>query len=286
MGDDMIYIGLTGWGDHDLLYEDLTNKSEKLFNYAAHFPIVELDATYYSLQPERNIRKWISETPESFKFIVKIHQALTGHNDISKFAANKEELINKYKQMVQPLFEAGKLGCILIQFPPWYECSTININYIIYLKQHLKSFPLCIEFRNDSWFTDNMKEHTLQFLYEHELIHSVCDEPQAGHGSIPFVNRVTSNTALMRLHGRNIAGWTKKDLTDDEWRDVRYLYDYNETELKHIAQSLKILDHKAKDVYCLFNNNSGGHAAKNAKRICELLDIEYTGLNHKQLKLF
>ena len=109
----MIYIGLTGWGDHDLLYEDLTNKSEKLFNYAAHFPIVELDATYYSLQPERNIRKWISETPENFKFIVKIHQALTGHNDISKFAANKEELINKYKQMVQPLFEAGKLGCLI-----------------------------------------------------------------------------------------------------------------------------------------------------------------------------
>lgn len=61
----------------------------------------------------------------------------------------------------------------------------------------------------------------------------------------------------MRLHGRNVAGWTKKDLTDDEWRDVRYLYDYNDKELKSIAQSLQILDYKAKDVYCLFNNNSG-----------------------------
>lgn len=113
----MIYIGLTGWGNHDLLYEDLTNKSDKLFHYGAHFPIVELDATYYSLQPERNIRKWINETPDNFKFIVKIHQALTGHNDISKFAPSKEVLIGQFRQMVEPLFKAGKLGCVLIQFP-------------------------------------------------------------------------------------------------------------------------------------------------------------------------
>lgn len=38
MGDDMIYIGLTGWGDHDLLYEDLTNKSEKLLTMLHIFP--------------------------------------------------------------------------------------------------------------------------------------------------------------------------------------------------------------------------------------------------------
>ncbi|MDN8848888.1 DUF72 domain-containing protein, partial [Staphylococcus aureus] len=75
----MINIGLTGWGDHDSLYEDLQRKTDKLATYASHFPIVELDATYYAIQPERNIRKWIKETPERFKFIVKIHQALTLH---------------------------------------------------------------------------------------------------------------------------------------------------------------------------------------------------------------
>ena len=131
-----------------------------------------------------------------------------------------------------------------------------------------------------------MKEHTINFLYEQQLIHSVCDEPQAGHGSIPFVNRITHEDALVRFHGRNVAGWTKKDLSDQEWRDVRYLYDYNETELKFLAKELQILDQKARNVYVVFNNNSGGHAAGNAKRMCEILNIEYTGLNFKQLKLF
>ena len=36
-GDKMIEIGLTGWGDHDTLYEDLDRKSDKLKTYAVIF---------------------------------------------------------------------------------------------------------------------------------------------------------------------------------------------------------------------------------------------------------
>ncbi|MGK0576194.1 DUF72 domain-containing protein [Macrococcus capreoli] len=282
----MIYIGLTGWGDHDALYADLTHKKDKLYHYGAHFPIVELDASYYAVQPERNIRKWIKETPDNFKFIVKIHQALTGHASVEDFADNREQLINQFKAMLQPLHGSNKLGCLLIQFPPWFDCTTAHINYMMYLINHFKAFPISIEFRHDSWFTDDMKEHTLTFLYEQGVMHSVCDEPQAGHGCIPFVNRITHQDALVRFHGRNAFGWTKKDMTDQEWRDIRYLYDYNEHELQSLAKELQILNKKARNVYVVFNNNSGGHAAGNAKRMCEILNIEYSGLNFKQLKLF
>lgn len=41
----MINIGLTGWGDHYSLYEDLERQTDKLKTYAGHFPVVELDAT-------------------------------------------------------------------------------------------------------------------------------------------------------------------------------------------------------------------------------------------------
>ena len=77
----MINIGLTGWGDHYSLYEDLERQTDKLKTYAGHFPVVELDATYYAIQPERNILKWIKETTDTFEFVVKIHQALTLHAD-------------------------------------------------------------------------------------------------------------------------------------------------------------------------------------------------------------
>ena len=281
----MINIGLTGWGDHDSLYEDLERQSDKLQTYASHFPIVELDASYYAIQPERNIMKWIKETPDRFEFIVKIHQALTLHADYKDYAETRSELFEQFKQMLQPLIDHHKLAMVLVQFPPWFDCTAQNIKYILYVRQQLDDVPICVEFRHQSWFNDQFKEQTLSFLTEHHIIHSVVDEPQVREGSIPLVNRITE-TAFVRYHGRNRQGWTKKDMTDQEWRDVRYLYNYNKEELTDLANKVRIIEQKAKKVYVVFNNNSGGHAAQNAKTYQDMLDIEYTGLAPQQLKLF
>lgn len=286
IGDTMINIGLTGWGDHDSLYEDLQRKADKLVTYASHFPIVELDATYYAIQPERNIRKWIRETPERFEFVVKIHQALTLHADYHDYAETRQILFDQFKAMLEPLKDENKLAMVLVQFPPWFDCTVQNITYIRYIREQLKAFPMCVEFRNRSWFNDAYKEETLAFLTQQQIIHSVCDEPQAGQGSIPLVNRITHETAFVRYHGRNVHGWTKKDMTDEAWRDVRYLYDYNEQELKDLVSKVKVLEHKAKNIYVVFNNNSGGHAAQNAKTYQKILGIDYQGLAPQQLKLF
>lgn len=282
----MINIGLTAWGDHDTLYEDLARKSDKLKTYSSHFPIVELDASYYAIQPERNIKKWINETPERFQFVVKIHQALTLHADFRDFSETRQELFDAFKEMLAPLQESQKLAMVLVQFPPWFDCSSQNIKYILYVKQQLQDYPMCVEFRHQSWFNDQFKEETLSFLTEHQIIHAVVDEPQVKDASIPLVNRITSDIAFVRYHGRNVHGWTKKDMTDQEWRDVRYLYNYNKTELLDLAQKVKILEQKAKKVYVVFNNNSGGHAAQNAKTYQNILGIDYEGLAPQQLKLF
>lgn len=282
----MINIGLTGWGDHDSLYEDLQRKTNKLATYASHFPIVELDATYYAIQPERNIRKWIKETPDRFKFIVKIHQALTLHADYHDFAETRQTLVDQFKMMLQPLKDENKLAMVLVQFPPWFDCTVQNITYIRYIRAQLVDFPVCVEFRHQSWFNESFKEETLSFLTQQNIIHAVCDEPQVGQGSVLMINRITNETAFVRYHGRNVHGWTKKDMTDDAWREVRYLYDYSEQELKTLIDKVKVLEHKAKDIYVVFNNNSGGHAAQNAKTYQRLLGIDYQGLAPKQLKLF
>ncbi|EJG0108873.1 DUF72 domain-containing protein, partial [Staphylococcus pseudintermedius] len=47
-----------------------------------------------------------------------------------------------------------------------------------------------------------------------------------------------------------------------------------------------LLNQKAQHVYVVFNNNSGGHAAANAKYFQKLLGIDYEGLAPQQLKLF
>lgn len=282
----MIFIGLTGWGDHDSLYTELSNKKDKLMTYASHFPIVELDATYYAIQRTSTIEKWCHETPESFKFVVKAHQFMTGHSDYREYYDSIKDVFTAFKEMLKPMQERNKLAFVLLQFPPWFDCTSKNIRYVKFATELLKPYKIAVEFRNQTWFQDEYKEETLSFLHDSELIHSICDEPNAGIGSIPFVNRVTDDIAFIRLHGRNEHGWTQQNRTSDEWREVRYLYDYNRDELAWLKRQVDILKHKTKHIYIVFNNNSGGHAAGNAKTFIDLMDIEYSGLFPKQLKLF
>ncbi len=104
-------------------------------------------------------------------------------------------------------------------------------------------------------------------------------------GSIPIVPEVTRpDKVLVRFHGRNVHGWQKKK--DENWREVRYLYRYNKEELLEWAQTLRKLAEECANVFVLFNNNSGGDAADNAKEMIQLLNIEYEGLAPRQLDLF
>ena len=82
------------------------------------------------------------------------------------------------------------------------------------------------------------------FLREHQFIHTICDEPQAGVGSVPFYPVVTANKALIRIHGRNIHGWRNTGNAEN-WRKVRFLYDYNREELQQLGHRMKSLNQRS-----------------------------------------
>lgn len=281
----MIYIGLTGWGDHPSLYNTATPSRDKLFDYSGHFPIVEVDTSFYAIPSKINIEKWCNETPDDFQFVLKAYQGMTGHLRDELPYESKNDMFTAFIESAKVFKKAGKLGMVLVQFPPWFDCNVKNINYVLYIKQQLEELPIAIEFRNQTWYAENMKDKTLDFLKENNLIHTVCDEPQAGVGSVPLISESTAEKVLLRIHGRNIHGWRNIGNTED-WRKVRFLYDYNHDELRGLANIVLQLQQQCKDVYVLFNNNSGHHAAKNAKQLQQLLNIDFTGLSPKQLNLF
>ncbi|WP_342462833.1 DUF72 domain-containing protein [Ureibacillus sp. FSL K6-8385] len=280
----MIKIGLTGWGDHPSLYRENSSKKDRLFDYSGHFPIVEVDTSFYAIPSVKNVEKWTAETPEKFQFIVKAYQGMTGHNKDELPYQDHSEMFEAFRECADAFRQADKLAMILVQFPPWFDCNSRNVKYILYLKQQLQGFPIAIEFRNQTWFQNGRKEATIQFLRENGLIHTVCDEPQAGIGSVPFVPEATNKKALVRLHGRNVFGW--RNTGAPNWREVRFLYDYSQEELEDLAKHIKELEKKAEEIFVLFNNNSGHHAAGNAKTLQEILNIRYDGLAPKQLNLF
>jgi uncharacterized protein YecE (DUF72 family) len=279
-----IHIGLTGWGDHPTLYENQPSTTSKLTSYAAHFPVVEVDTAFYAIQPEKNYHKWIKETPDVFSFVIKAFQTLTGHDRKQLTHQDMKLLMDAYAQSIAPVLEANKLKAILFQFPPWFSISKENINRLRFIRDHLSTYPLALEFRNKSWFLPEYREKTLQFMKEEGWIHSICDEPQAGEGSVPTVLEPTDAKTIIRFHGRNIHGWNKNGRED--WRAVRFLYRYNKQELEEWVRWIGELKKKTKDITILFNNNSGGDAAHNAKQLIGLLGISYEGLHPRQMDLF
>ena len=281
----MIYIGVTGWGDHDSLYPGQISPRNKLKEYAGHFPVVEVDTAFYAVQPKRNAEKWANETPESFQFIVKAYQGMTGHIRGEIPFKNKQEMFLAFKESLDPYIDKNKLAMVLFQFPPWFHCARENVEYLRWCKNEMDDIPCALEFRHQSWFLPTYREKTLDFLKNEKWIHSICDEPQSGQGSIPIVLETgNQDMVLVRFHGRNVHGWQKRQ--GEDWREVRYLYRYNHKELEEWAASIMNLQKECKHVYVLFNNNSGGDAADNAKELMNLLMIEYQDLAPRQLDLF
>ncbi|MGA8942548.1 MAG: DUF72 domain-containing protein [Thermoactinomyces sp.] len=280
-----IQVGLCGWGDHDL-YPPHTKAKDKLAVYAGHFPVVEVDTTFYAIAPRARMERWSQETPASFRFVVKAYQELTGHGRIKGAPVRTwQKMVQETKDSVAPLVEAGKLQMLLFQFPPWFDCVQKHVKYIRRIREAFYSYPVAIEFRHQSWYQPGMMERTLDFLRKEELIHTICDEPQAGEGSIPPVIEATHpQAALIRFHGRNMKGWKESGRTN--WRDVRYAYCYSDTELDKWARHIQTLSRKVGQITVLFNNNSEGDAAKNARQMIRKLNLDFKGLSSRQLTFF
>ncbi|SHN18979.1 DUF72 domain-containing protein [Gracilibacillus kekensis] len=278
-----ILVGLTGWGDHASLYQNAKDRQNKLYTYSSQFPVVEIDSSFYAIQSKENYQKWVNETPENFSFVIKAFQTLTGHDRKSLTNREAKQIVDDFIESITPVIRANKLNTVLFQFPPWFSVKQRNLQKIKKIKHWMGDIPVAIEFRNRTWF-EGYQNETLSLLKELGVTHVICDEPQAGEGSVPIVEDSTNDHVLIRFHGRNVHGWNNHG--QENWREVRFLYCYNQNELQEWAHRIQTLTKKAKSVTVLFNNNSGGDAADNAKQLLELLDIDYKGLNPKQIDLF
>ncbi|MNN20556.1 hypothetical protein D3C81_1338410 [compost metagenome] len=195
-------------------------------------------------------------------------------------------MFQAYLDSIAPVVECGRLKAIMFQFPPWFDCNSDHVRQLRAIKKWMGDLPLALEFRNQSWFAPETREGTLSFMREEGWIHIVCDEPQTGQGSVPIVLEPThSELTLVRLHGRNAEGWSQASA--ENWREIRTLYRYNTEELREWADHLSVLKSKgAKEICMIFNNNSGGDAASNAKEMEMILGKTPVNLPPKQIELF
>lgn len=280
----MLLVGLAGWGEHDTIHPPGTTAKDKLRAYSIHFPIVEVDTSFYAIPGKERMTQWVNDTPEGFGFIVKAYQGMTGHLRGKPYYEHVADMYMAFRECLEPVIQTGKLRAALFQYPPWFACNGENVRTLRETKKRMEGIPCALEFRHQSWFAPEYLEKTLAFMEEEGWIHSICDEPQAGMGSIPTVLKVThADFTLIRMHGRHVSGWNQSGAPN--WREVRYLYDYNDEELLQWKDRIEQLRKQTKAISVIFNNNSGGHAAGNAIKLMQLLGLSTPDIP-KQLDLF
>lgn len=278
----MITIGLTGWSDHPLI---TLEKSRKLENYSSYFPVVELDTSFYAIPPQKNISSWIEKTPDTFQFIPKAYKAMTQHKEWIEEFSSIDQMFEVFNQTFAPMVKENKIKAFLFQFPLYFDCTKQNVTYLRRVRKLMHDLPVAIEFRSQSWFTEQNMNKTLEFLRQLNFINVIVDQPQTPNNSIPTIPVSTNDSlSIYRLHGRNYDGWLGENIKD--WRSERTLYNYDTEELVGFSKTAKSLEKTSHDVCIIFNNNSGGHAASNALSLQEILGITFNDLSPRQLDLF
>jgi uncharacterized protein YecE (DUF72 family) len=292
MGD--VRVGTASWTDRTLLESgwyppEADTPDKRLRFYARQFPLVEVDSTYYALPAEQTATAWAARTPPGFTFNIKAFSLFTQHptrvvalpadlreaagksgkdrvylKDVDPGVAN--EAWERFLGALQPLDQAGKLGAILLQFPPWFPISRARKEYIVSCARRAAPRQVCIEFRNPTWMTPDNQAETLDFLAEHKLPYVCVDMPQGYRDSIPPVLAVTSaGLAVLRMHGHS-DNWTSKDIHE------RFGYDYSDAELSDWAPKVRALAEDAQITHVLFNNCYRDNAQRNARHLADLLE--------------
>jgi uncharacterized protein YecE (DUF72 family) len=257
-----VRVGTCAWADHERFYPRHVKPSERLAFYAQYFSVVEVDSTYYGIPQPRTVKQWVKQTPTDFVFDVKAYRTLTQHD---RGAATPEQLARDFELFVAAvsvLADAGKLGILLFQFPPWFVCSELNRAYVEWVVEKMSAYTIGVEFRNRSWFTEEQREATIGWMRSMGTVNVVCDEPQVGTGTIPLVPDVTHpRYVVFRLHGRNAETWYQKGLTSSQ---QRFDYKYSRDELSELLPLVTEWASAVRDVHILMNNNQADYAVTNA----------------------
>jgi uncharacterized protein YecE (DUF72 family) len=276
-----ILVGTCSWTDRALVgsgwYPAGRRDAEgRLRHYAERFPVVEVDSTYYALPDERTSGLWARRTPEGFVFDVKAFSLLTGHPtrpgvlppglpaDVRSPKA-LDEVWRRFADGVRPLREAGRLGAVLFQFPPWLRPGARAREILARCAERTAGWPVCAEFRHPDWWRGEQRRATADLLRSHGWSAVAVDMEPSLPSAIPPVTPVTSaRLAVVRFHGRSHAWGTGS-------KEDRFRHEYADGELRQWLPRVRALAARAEQVHVLFNNCCADAAVRAAARMRELL---------------
>ncbi|MCX2954356.1 DUF72 domain-containing protein [Lentzea sp. NEAU-D7] len=224
----MISIGTSGWRYpewRDGFYRGVPQRLW-LSHLAAQMDTIEINSSFYRLQPTSNYRKWVAETPPDFVFAVKGSKLIT-------HVKRLRDIEDPLKTFTESLALGPKQGPIIWQLPPSLRFDRAT------LQDFLAALPPgrhALEPRHESFRTDAY----FDLLHAHNVAHVVSDAP-----TFPCIEAVTADFAYLRLHGH----------------DELYISSYDDDQLDEWAGKIHEWD---RDTYVYFDNTMHGAAPYNA----------------------
>jgi len=236
------HIGCSGFYNTDWkgsLYPADSQNKDFLKLYSKVYNTVEINSTFYRKPTAKTLQKWKDETPEDFKFIIKIPKTIS-HSGYSE--SKKEEFdifCNYINDNLKP-----KLAGFLIQFPASFHCTEDNLKWLT--ETLSDEFLLAVEFRHVSWWNDDVYE----LFKKHQWIFCGVSFPAKLSEDVIITN---SKIGYYRLHGK----------------PVLYKSLYSEEFLDNLSKEIKAT---GIDFYIMFNNTWGTSAIENSLYLKKILD--------------
>lgn len=233
---------------------------DRLGLMASLFDANEINSTFYRIPPPSMTRDWARRVAHNpgFLFSAKLYRGFTHERNAT---AEDEKAA---RAAMEPLAEAGRLGCVLVQLPMSFHAAPESRSLLEKIFGSFSAFPLVAEFRHFSWDAPD----TIRFLEDAGVGFANIDQPQL-KGNLPATSHVTGPVAYYRFHGRNAAKWFGPDTSNEE----RYDYLYSARELEPWVERIRegAARRPEANAYAVMNNHFRGQAVANALQLQQML---------------
>jgi uncharacterized protein YecE (DUF72 family) len=181
----MVWIGTSGYNYPEWkgsFYPADLAAAKMLPYYAARFPTVEINYTFYRMPTEKLVAGWAAQTPVPYQLTLKAPRRIT-HDSRLKDAVDS---VDRFCAVASTL--GDKLGVLLFQLPPFLRKDVALLD--AFLPQLPAGIRAAFEFRHASWFDDEIFDR----LAARNLAVCIADSEKL---STPV--RVTADYAYFRL---------------------------------------------------------------------------------------
>jgi uncharacterized protein YecE (DUF72 family) len=242
----LIYIGTSGWQYRHWkgrFYPEDVPQAAWLEFYCERFATVELNNSFYHLPTAAAFRSWRERTPPGFVVAVKASRFLTHVKKLNDPAEPVARFLERAREL------GPKLGPVLIQLPPRFHAVPERLEETLGLLP--ASIRVAVEFRDDSWYVDEVRA----ILERRGAALVLADSPRRRQ---PFWR--TADWGFVRFHeGRATPRPCYGDRALETWAErLASMYDRDE------------------DVFVYFNNDPRGCALRDAGTFARL--VEKAGL--------